>query len=295
MSQYLTPKKRKKKKIAKRRVFLLLLLIAAVLSICLFTPFFHIKTVEVVGNEVIASERILELSGIPTGQNIFRIHKRSIKKSIMSIPEIEKVKINRILPSKVRLSVTETPPVMYFPYLSGYAITNQNGRVLALSDSDEGLDLIKMTGLEIKNAEIYEKMSVQNTVSFDIMISTIQAFGKHGLLPEIRSCHFDNIADFYLYLKDGTKVIFGKTTDMEYKLSVLTAVLEQVNRTEGTYIDLTVPERTISGTLTPTPAPSATPAPEEGGEEESPEASQEPEESAEPESTEEETEETNEP
>ncbi len=229
----------------------MLLLVAIVTGICMFTPFFNVKNIDVIGNEQITSEQILTSAAIPSNVNIFRVNKRTVRKSVLKIPEIESVKIRRKLPAKLQLEVVETKAALYFPYLTGYAITNKEGRVLSVSDSEEGLDLLKITGLEIKNAEICEKISVQDTVIFDIILSTIRSFDEKGLLPEIRSCHFDNVSDYYFYLKDGTKVILGKTGNLDYKLSVLTQILPQVNRTEGAYIDLTTPERSVYGLLDP--------------------------------------------
>ncbi len=259
------PKKKKKikKAVWRRRVLLLLLLMATIISICLFTPIFNVKTVEVVGIQTITEEQILQAAAIPTEINIFKIRARAASKAIRKIPEVESVKIRRILPGKVRLEIVETQPALYFPYLNGFVTTNVNGRVMGIFDSEAELNLLKITGLEIKKAEICKKIAVQDTVTFDIIIETMQQFQSAGLLPEIRSCHFDNLSDFQMYLFDGTKIIFGKTTDMEYKLSVLMKVLEQVNRTEGAYIDLTTPERTVYGILQP-----EQPEPEEGSESE---------------------------
>ncbi len=264
MTKNLTAKQKKKRKkaIRRRRVLLLLLLVAIVVSICLFTPFFRVKTVEIKGNEHISSEQILETAAVPPEINIFRVSKRSIKKAVLKIPEIEAVKIRRILPAKLRVEVTETPAAMYFPYLTGFAVTNESGRVLSLADTEEDLNLLKITGLEIKNAEICKKISVQDTVTFDIIIDTIRGFSGAGILQEMRSCHFDNLSEIYAYLNDGTKIIFGKTANMEYKLSVLVKILKQVNRTEGAYIDLTTPERSVYGMLEPEEAESS-PVPEE--------------------------------
>lgn len=256
-------KRRKKQLKRRRRVLLVLLITLIVISICLFTPFFNIQNTVVIGNENISAEQIIQVASIPPQHNIFRLNKKSIKKAIMSIPEIENVKISRKLPSTVQISVTETMPFMYFPFETGYAITNQQGRVLALTDSNENLDLLYITGLEIKNAEICKKISVQDTITFDIILSIMEKFHNVGLQPDIKSCHFDSIADFYIYLKDGTKVLFGKTTDMDYKISVLLNILPKTNREEGAYIDLTTPSRAISGMIEPTPMPSPSPEPQE--------------------------------
>ncbi|MBE7021641.1 MAG: FtsQ-type POTRA domain-containing protein [Ruminococcaceae bacterium] len=259
-------KKRNKKKKRLRRVLLLLFLLVAIISICLFTPFFNIKAVEVTGNSTVSSEQIIQAASIATESNLFKLNKRKTRKQILAIPEIEDVTIRRLLPGKVRLSVTETTPVMYFPYLSGFVTTNENGRAMAICDDASELNLIKMTGLEIKKVEICKKISVQDTVKFDIIINIISKFREKGLLSELRSCHFDTLTDFHVYLTDGTKVIFGKTTEFDYKLSVLSNILPMVNRMEGAYIDLTTPSRAFYGLL-PEEETEAPPTEENLGEE----------------------------
>ncbi|MBR6729389.1 MAG: FtsQ-type POTRA domain-containing protein [Clostridia bacterium] len=242
-----------KRKKRLRRTLLLLLLIAVTICICLFTPLFTVKNVEVTGNQAISAEQITEKAAIAPETNLFKVSKRKIKKSVMTIPEIEEVKIKRLLPGKLRLTVTETAPVMYFPYLTGFVVTNEKGRALALIDDASSLDLINMTGLEIKNVEICEKISVQDMVKFDIILNIISALQEKGLLSELRSCHFDNLSDFHVYLKDGTKVIFGTTEELDYKLSMLKSILPMVNRIEGAYIDVTTPAKAFYGMLPPEP------------------------------------------
>jgi len=249
MTKTKTQKKVIKKRKRARRVLLLLLLIATLISICLFTPFFNVQNVEVSGNSIISSEQIITQASIPPETNIFRIHKRKLIKSLLTIPEIEEVNIKRRLPSTVVFKVKETPAVMFAPYMTGYVTLNSSGRVISLCDDKTDLNLIELTGLEIKNAEICKKISVQDRVKFDIILDAIRILEEKGLLGEIRSCHFDNLSDFHVYLTDGTKIIFGETEDLAYKISVLSTVLPMVNRTEGAYVDLTTPSRAFYGTL----------------------------------------------
>ena len=266
MTKPLTAKQRKRRKriIFRRRVLLLLLILAIIISICLFTPFFNVKSVEVTGNEVMKAEDILSAASIPLDINTFKIRKSAVKKALLQFPEIETVKIRRKLPSKVILDVKETRECMYFPFMTGYAVTNENGKVMSLSDTAELPDLLFITGLEIKNAEICKKISVQDEVTFDIIMETMEKFRNAGLHTEMKSCHFDNLSDICVYFKDGTKIIFGKTADMDYKISVLTNILPKIDRTEGAYIDLTTPSHTIYGILDSTaePEPSASPEPD---------------------------------
>ncbi len=279
MKKNLSQNQKRKVKLKKRRLsaLLFLLLIATVISICLFTPFFNVKTLEVKGKSEITTEQILETAAIPEGINIFRVNTKKVKKALLNIPEIDAVRVRRIGPSKICLEVTETKPVMYFSYMTGYAITNEKGRVMAKVDTIDDPNLLNITGLEIKNAEICKKISVQDTDKFDIIINTIDALSRVGILQEIRSCHFDDMQNVHLFLHDGTKIIFGKLTDLDYKLSMLTNVLVRVNRTEGAYIDLTTPEKTYYGVIEPEPED-----PEEGEEAETSDSETEDSQSAEP-------------
>ncbi len=255
MKNNLSQKQKKRVKLRRRRLCFLftLLLAASAISICLFAPFFNVKSLEVKGNSAISTEQILEKAAIPEGSNIFRVNTKKVKKALLNIPEIDTVRVRRALPSKIRLEVTETKPVMYFSYMTGYVITNENGRVMATVDKVDDPNLLNITGLEIKNAELCKKISVQDDDKFDIIITTVNALSRVGILQEFRSFHLDDMQNVHAFLHDGTKIIFGKVTDMDYKLSMLTNVLVQVNRTEGAYIDLTTPEKTYYGVNEPEP------------------------------------------
>lgn len=255
MKNNLSQKQKKRVKLRRRRLcFLLTLLLAAsAISICLFAPFFNVKTIEVKGNNAISTEQILERAAIPDGSNIFRVNTKKVKKALLNIPEIDAVRIRRAFPSKIRLEITETKPAMYFSYMTGYVITNESGRVMATVDKVDDQNLLNITGLEIKKAELCKKISVQDDDKFDIIIGTISAFSRVGILQEFRSFHLDDMQNVHAFLHDGTKIIFGNVKDMDYKLSMLTKVLVQVNRTEGAYIDLTTPEKTYYGVNEPEP------------------------------------------
>jgi len=266
MKENLTPKQKKKLKSVyiRRRVLLLLLLMAIVIGICLFTPFFNIKHIEVTGNQTIATERITETTAITPQTNIFKVNKRKLRRQLLAIPEIEDARVRRKLPATIKVNVMETPAVLYAPYLTGYVSLSYTGRAISLFDDISDQNLIELTGLEIKNVDICKKISVQDTVKFDIILEAIGILHEKNLLGEIRSCHFDNLTDFHIYLTDGTKIMFGKTEDLAYKISVLDTILPMVNRTEGVYIDVTTPSRAFYGTL---PAPSTEPEEEQTGEE----------------------------
>ena len=64
----------------------MLLLVAAVISVCLFTPFFNVKTIEVRGNEAVSSEQITEAVGLAPETNIFKLRKKNVRAAVCKIP-----------------------------------------------------------------------------------------------------------------------------------------------------------------------------------------------------------------
>ncbi|MBE7034775.1 MAG: FtsQ-type POTRA domain-containing protein [Ruminococcaceae bacterium] len=258
-----TKQKRKRRRaILRRRLMLFTLLLLMILAVLLFTPWFNIRSVEVVGNDQIPTEKIVQLAAIPEGTNMFRISGSRVRRAIMQLPEIEAVRMQRLLPPKIRLTITETYPTMYFPYKSAYVLTNENGKVMSMQTTNDGLDLLYITGVELKDVKVNKNLTVQDTEKFDIIIETLRILQDAELLSEVRSCHFDNLSDCHLYLTDGLKIILGTTDDMEYKASMLKSILPRVNRVEGCYVDLTTPSRAVYGTLPEEPKEEEVPSTE---------------------------------
>ncbi len=266
MTTPVTRKQLRKKKLALLRLRLILFLIIALigLGVCVFTPIFNIKTVEVTGNEQVSTEKIIQTAAIPEKINMFKVNKKKIEKALLQYPEIESVTIRRGLPPKIKLEIKETHAALLFPYMRGYAATDINGKVMAHFEIADGLQLLKITGVKTNNAEICKKIQVQDEATYEIIMNVLSILQEKDLLTEMRSAHFDNPADIHFYTNEGVKVIFGKVEDMEYKASMLANVLPQVNRAEDSYIDLTNPSRTVYGTIDPEPVPEETEESAEG-------------------------------
>lgn len=257
--RYVKKKNTKKRKF--RRVILALLFITAcVISFCLFTPIFNIQSIVIKGSDQISSEQIEQTSGIIYQTNIFKMNKNKVMDNLNTIAYIKEIKVKRKLPSKVEITVTETYPALCFPFMTGYIVTDYTGKVLE-QHAEPVTDLPLILGVEIEKAEISQKMTIQDSIKFDIILNCISDLEKTELMPDIVKMDFSDISGFFVYLKSGLKIIFGKISDMSYKLSVLDTVLPQVEKTQGAYVDLTIPSRAFYGrdekksTASPSPTP----------------------------------------
>ena len=245
--------KHKKKVVKKAKLFrsvvILLLLVGGIISICLFAPFFNVTEVAVSGNVEVNSEEILNNSGIVLGTNIFKADTNEAKKNLAKISRLDEIKVERSFPSRINIVVTETAPEIIIPYMSGYVITNEKGKVIELRDDVSDLTLPQVSGIEITEAVVCEKVSVKDKVVFEMIIECIRLFKEEDVLKDFRSLDFTNLSNFNGVRHDGLKVIFGKLADLEYKLDFLAGILPNVEKAEGTYVDISTSASGIYGNI----------------------------------------------
>ena len=121
--------KRKRKKTRKK----ILVGIMLVLMICiglLFTPLFNLKELEIEGNKKVKTEEIIKTSGFILSENIFKFKLNTAGEAIAKIPYINSVIIQRILPGKIEISVTECIPVAYIQCSGEMVTVDKDGKVL---------------------------------------------------------------------------------------------------------------------------------------------------------------------
>ena len=278
---------KRKKKLNKgkflRFIIILLLFVGGIISLMLYAPFFNVSEVIITGNDAVAPEDILNSTGISIGTNIFKVDKGDVVSSLKRISRIETVSVKRKLPKSIEVTVTETYPELIFPYMSGYVITNEKGKVIELSDNIEGYTFPVINGVTIKEAIKCKLVAAEDEVTFDIITDYIDLLKKYDALSMFKEIDLSNLSNFFGYTHDGVKVIFGKMTDIEYKIKVFNDVITKVDKSEGAYIDLSTPAATVYGIAEPTEEPTeetteetetaenteATAAPDETGEVES--------------------------
>lgn len=105
----------KKQKLRKRisAGLIVFSLAAAGLFALLLTPLFSVKSIIVQGNQTVSQESIIKGSGIVEGTNIFDISLSRVRDNIEGMERISSVKVKRILPSAIKITVVEGAPIVY--------------------------------------------------------------------------------------------------------------------------------------------------------------------------------------
>lgn len=125
-------KKRRTKKpfFKKPLVLLLLLVVVGAGAALLFSPVFRVSAVWCEGNQRIEQEAILEAAQVKIGGNLFLQRLPKIKRRVENIPMIEDVRIHRVFPDKIRITVTERVPAAYIHNDQKLIMLDLTGRVI---------------------------------------------------------------------------------------------------------------------------------------------------------------------
>ncbi len=144
------------------------------------SSFFYVDRLEVIGNEAVTEERIMQLSGVSIGQNIFSLNLEKIALTISMDPLVKEVEVERKLPSALEITISERVPIAILATSSAFIQVDDTGMVLrrerSLSDMDlpfiSGVDDILpgiVPGSRIKGVQIEQALSIVSSLPPDAL------------------------------------------------------------------------------------------------------------------------------
>ena len=217
-------------------IFIILSLFIAIFFILSTrTNFFHISQIIVKDNQVVDDEKVIMASGIITGENIFKINIKKAEKNLLLHPYIKHVDIRRKLPNKIVINVTERKEALIVDYIGSYLYVDDESKILNILTEKKEDKLPEIIGLKINNPSVgstleYEDEEMAEQVQFFLNICR-----ELKLEETIRTIVFDENQNVSIEMKSGTKVAFGTLDNVKYKLSFLSAILEDLSKKNQSY------------------------------------------------------------
>ena len=219
--QYHMRRRRKVKFIL--NILKIIILIAAVYSILAFTPVLKLANIYVEGINIVSSEEILSKAAISSDINILRINRGKTEKAIEEIPYVSDAQIKYKFPNNIKIVITEGSVYYAFKAENGYVNTDENLKILEITDMPKVYPVIM--DLNIQNFEAGEKLTIDETEKFDIILLYREILNKHGILENIELMYIEDY-NLRFRLKDGATVICGNVSDAERKIAALKASLD---------------------------------------------------------------------
>ncbi len=237
-------RKRKKQRTRIRPGCLIsVLLIAAAAAVLLLTPPFNINKIEVTGNEKVSTEVILNASGITTSMNIFRADVKTAAKNIRAQQFVEDVKVSRILPSTIKIKVTEGNVAAYINYEDNLVGISLEGKTLCFIDAasrEAGKPVIY--SLSVEKSAIGEYVEVSEKRKLESALRLLRSFDEMGILEKITAISMNTMDNIAFRYTDNLKIEFGSTDDYDYKLEWLAEIIESLGDNPQGLVNMQNPE-----------------------------------------------------
>lgn len=193
------------------------------------TPLFQVNGFDVEGNFSLTDEKVIALSGIEPGDNIFYAGLGSARRSLRENPFVEDVTIRRKLPDRIVVQLTERRSVGYIVTTDGYVQVGEDGRLLAIQQSLSNYSLPVISGVELS-----ELPAIGGFIQNEKLKQALEVLQHcdQSLLNNIAELNVGQ--DYYIlaYTNQKVEVRLGGLDNIEQRLQDLNQILTTVVGTQ---------------------------------------------------------------
>ena len=244
------PKKLVRKKRRRRGRNILYYVMFAVLAVAIslilsLTVFFKVETIEVKGSTKYQPGAIIGAAGIEVGDNLFRISDGQVAKALTdTYPYVEAVRVQRSLPSKVTLHVTEAVELGAFMQEDGtYILVSDKGRILEIAAGSPKAGTLVVNGVQIENPQLCQNIPVENDESLGMLRYLVEAIYTTGF-ENVSRIDLSDRLNMYIIYDDRVRIELGSETELVDKLDFAKYALDNNVRSDFEGImDVTMAKR----------------------------------------------------
>ena len=217
-----------------RHLLATVVLVAILLAICIFISLkvlFIVRHVEMEGSQRYTQEEIINYCAVPLEENIFKIDTATLEQNLpLEFTYVENAKVQRKLPDKILIIITDSVPtyygINYEGELTTYTIYSQNFKNLTTQAAlPDGL-----TGIDVN----LEDETARNTLNE--IISKLARSGYTG----VTMIKVDTAGDISLVYDNRLQINLGTMLDIDYKLKMSFYVINnELTETDSGTIDST--------------------------------------------------------
>lgn len=203
------------------------------------SPKYDLTTVTFEGNIKYSNEELIEATGIIDGTNLFRLSKNNLENNLYKLPYVKQVKISKKYPDTLLIKVIEYE-ADFFAYnaeTDRYVKLTDDGIILEECEADlKGENELIIFGINFDD-ELGETIVEIEKTKLENYDNIKKQYDISEIDKEITSVEFKE-GNIILTLDYDVNVIMN-TNDLEYKLSFLKSILNEISGKAGT-IDMTI-------------------------------------------------------
>lgn len=192
---------------------------------------FKLDTLQVTGNIHYTEEEIREIvKEHGYIENTLVLYWMNKLNPIGDIPFVDKLDIEYISNHVVTVTIYEKSIAGCMEYMNRYIYFDKDGIVLDTS-TKRLQDIPCISGMKFEHVILYEKLPIENTERFSLILNMTQLITKYSLLVD--DVRFTTDDEMILYSGD-IKVLLGDGSNIEEKMVDLANILERLEGKKGT-------------------------------------------------------------
>lgn len=206
--------------------FLVVMAVIFVMSV-----FFRVSDIQVVGNSHYTDEEIIRAIDIEEGDNLFFFDRfAALSRVFAKLPYIDEVSVERSLPNRVIITVTESQALAYIVLGEERWTIDHGCKVLGKANDDELVGLIPISGISPGTLMIGEQL--QTADGDDEIVASIAdvlyQIEERGLYRQVTGVDFSNPRRVSFSYGGKYTVVLGDASNLEYKFGMLMSVMSQL-------------------------------------------------------------------
>ena len=198
--------------------------------------FLKVEYVEVQGEAKYTEAELIEAAGIRTGSPMLLVRGGAIANRLTSeFTYVNSVRVEKKLPSTLRLVVNESVPAATIAYQGERWILDGSCRVLEPYD---GQRLIELRGVTPTGVTQGSRLTTDETVKLDNAAKVLTAMISQGIVENVNWLDVSNVGAIKFDYMGRFTVDVGSGESADYKLIKLMKVVEKLEDDENGRIDV---------------------------------------------------------
>lgn len=236
-------------------IFILILILCVVGLLTL--PWFNTQHVELHGTERADDEIMAQLLEITKGKNIFRVNRDQLRKEVEKDPYLIYKRTWFKFPNRVVINVEERHPQYYLEHLGNYLAVSSQGFVLSASKEQQVKNIPMVKGLRVTSFTIGQRIKTEEDISLIALNRIMEKFEESGMTYEIVEIDVNDVVHITMLSKQGHKIIFGTSDQIERKIEWIYSLLKQIENQglANVVIDVSSPDNPSYNVAKTTQAP----------------------------------------
>ncbi len=224
---YADIQKRIRRRKIRFRIFMFIIVLSTI-GIYMFTyPIIKVKNIEVSGNNIVPTDKIIALSEINKGDNMLKLNMRRIRENIYTNPYVEVCKVKRSVLGYVYITINERMNAGIAPYNGKYITFDKKGVIIEILDKSNSVNLPLISGLNIKSAMPGKLMEVSDQRQLEAVKIIFDGITTSDLSDIISGVDITNLLSILLKTNHGFNIEIGTIDNIDKKLMISKEIIEK--------------------------------------------------------------------